>query len=214
MKLLLTAFEPFGGETVNPAQLAVQALPERVDEVELLRCTVPVEFGRAVQVVCAAIEQHQPDAVLCVGQAGGRAAIPPERVAINCDDARIPDNAGAQPVDRPVAADGPAAYFATLPIKAMAAAIRQAGVPAAVSNTAGTYVCNHLMYGVLHHLAQHRPGVRGGFVHLPLTAQQAAAHGPNTPGLPLEQLVAGLTAAVRAIGQTTADLAATEGAEC
>lgn len=214
VKLLITAFEPFGGEAVNPAQLAVEALPDRIGAAQLVKLAVPVEFGRSAAVVCAAIDAHRPDAVLCVGQAGGRAAITPERVAINCDDARIPDNAGAQPVDAPVAADGPAAYFATLPVKAMVAAIRQAGLPAALSNTAGTYVCNHLMYAVLHHLAQRSPQVRAGFLHLPYMTEQTVGKPAGTPGLSLEALVQGLTAAVTAIARNDADLHAAEGAEC
>lgn len=214
MKLLVTAFEPFGGEAVNPAQLAVERLPDHINGAQLIKCTVPVEFDRAAQVVCAAIDAHRPDAVICVGQAGGRAAITPERVAINCDDARIPDNAGFQPVDRPAVPGGPAAYFATLPVKAMTAAIRAAGLPAALSNTAGTYVCNHLMYRVLHHLACTAPAVRGGFIHVPYTDGQAAAHAPGTPGLPLEQIVRGLEAALAAVAAAPAgDCAAPEGAE-
>lgn len=214
MKLLITAFEPFGGEAVNPAQLAVQRLPDRIGAVQLVRLSVPVEFGRSAAVVCEAIDAHRPDAVLCVGQAGGRAAITPERVAINCDDARIPDNAGAQPVDVPVAADGPAAYFATVPVKAMVTAIRAAGLPAALSNTAGTYVCNHLMYGVLHHLARTAPAVRAGFIHLPYMTEQTADKPAGTPALPLEQLVRGLEAAVTAIAENPADCHAAEGTEC
>lgn len=214
MKLLITAFEPFGGEAVNPAQLAADRLPAQIGPVELVRLTLPVEFGRSVELTAAAIARERPDAVLCLGQAGGRDALTPERVAINCDDARIPDNAGAQPVDRPVAADGPAAYFSTLPVKAMTAAIRAVGVPARLSNTAGTYVCNHLMYGVLHLLARRYPGVRGGFLHLPYTQEQAAAQPRPTPGLPLETMVRGLEAAVAAIGANETDRHAAEGAEC
>ena len=214
MKLLITAFEPFGGEAVNPALLAVERLPDQIGPVELVKLTVPVEFGRSAAAVCAAVDAHKPDAVLCVGQAGGRAAITPERVAINCDDAPIPDNAGAQPVDLPVAADGPAAYFATLPVKAMTAAIRAEGLPAALSNTAGTYVCNHLMYGVLHHLAQTAPTVRGGFLHVPYTTEQAAGKAAGTPSLPLQDIVRGLAAAVEAIGQNQTDRRAAEGTDC
>ncbi len=214
MKILVTAFEPFGGETVNPAQLAVQRLPDQIAGARIVKCAVPVEFDRSVQVVTDAVTAHRPDAVLCVGQAGGRAAITPERVAINCDDARIPDNAGAQPIDRPVAADGPAAYFATLPVKAMVAAIRAAGLPGQLSNTAGTYVCNHLMYGLLHHLARNCPGVRGGFVHVPYTTAQTAGKPAGTPGLPLQDIVRGLEACVAAIAhQREGDAAIPEGAE-
>ena len=152
MKLLLTAFDPFGGESVNPALEAIRLVPDEVAGWEIAKLEVPTVFGASVDTVAQAIRRETPDAVLCIGQAGGRCDLTPERVAINIDDARIADNAGNQPIDAPIAKDGPAAYFATLPVKAMAAAIREAGLPASVSNTAGTFVCNHLMYRVLHHL--------------------------------------------------------------
>ena len=155
-------------------------------------------MAAALAPVAEAIEREAPDAVLCLGQAGGRAAITPERVAINVDDARIPDNAGEQPVDRPTVPGGPAAYFATLPVKAMAEAIRAAGVAAEVSNTAGTFVCNHLMYAVLHLLAERYPGVRAGFMHVPFVPEQTGDK-PGQPSMPLADMVRGLTAAVGAI---------------
>ena len=154
MKLLLTAFDPFGGDKINPALEAVKLVKDKVGGVEVIKLEVPTVFGKSVEKVADAIEANQPDAVLCVGQAGGRFDITPERVAINVDDARIPDNEGNQPVDQPVFADGAPAYFATLPIKAMVQSIKEAGLPASVSNTAGTFVCNHLMYGVLYTLAK------------------------------------------------------------
>lgn len=212
MKLLLTAFEPFGGETVNPALEAADRLPGQIGDVELIKLTVPVAFGRSVEVVREAILREAPDAVLSLGQAGGRAALTLERVAINIDDARIPDNLGARPVDEPVVPGGPAAYFATLPIKAMTAAIRAEGVPAAVSNSAGTYVCNHLMYGVLHTLARDLPAARGGFLHLPYLPAQVTDG--RAPSLSLEDMVRGLTAAVAAIPAHPRDLPAAEGREC
>lgn len=199
MKLLLTAFEPFGGETVNAAWEAVNLLPDRLGKVELVKRTVPTEFVRSIETVTAAVEAVCPDAVLCVGQAGGRAALTPERIAVNLRDARIPDNAGFQPSDAPVVPGGPAAYFSTLPVKAMVQAIRAAGVPAELSNTAGLYVCNNLMYGLLHHLALHRPEIRGGFLHVPLIPEQAAARELPTPCLPLEDIARGIREAVSAI---------------
>lgn len=211
MKLLLTAFEPFGGESINPALEAVKRVQSRVGDVEVIRLEVPTVFGRSIETVAAAIRREKPDAVLCVGQAGGRGALTPERVAINIDDARIPDNEGSQPIDRPIAADGPAAYFSTLPVKAMVQAIREAGVPAELSNSAGTFVCNHLLYGVLHILAREYPGVRGGFLHVPFIPQQTAGRPSPVPSLPLEEIVRGLEAAVRAIEANPADIPAAEG---
>ena len=145
MKLLLTGFTPFAGETINPALEAVKHVKPEIAGMEIVKLEVPTVFGESVRLVAEAIEREQPDFVLSVGQAGGRAAVTPERVAINVDDARIPDNVGQQPIDVPIFADGENAYFATLPVKAMAEAIREAGLPSALSNTAGTYVCNPLM---------------------------------------------------------------------
>ena len=206
MKLLLTAFDPFGGASVNPALEAVK-LVGKVDGVDIIKLEVPTVFGRAVEIVTAAIDEHKPDAVLCVGQAGGRPDLTPERVAINVDDARIPDNGGNQPVDIPVVAGGPAAYFSTLPIKAMAAKIREAGLLASVSNSAGTFVCNHLMYGVLHYLAQHCPNVRGGFLHVPFAEGQTE----NAPCLPVTDIARGIEAAISAIAGFGKDIASLEG---
>lgn len=210
MKILLTAFEPFGGEAVNPALEAVNRLPGQLGGVRIARQRIPTVFGESIAVAAAAIGRERPDAVLCVGQAGGRTGLTPERVAINLDDARIPDNAGNQPIDTPVLPGAPPAYFSTLPVKAMAAAIRAAGLPASVSNTAGTFVCNHLMFGVLHTLATRYPGVRGGFLHVPYLPSQAAGH-PGAPSMPLEDIVRGLEAAVAAIAANPTDLSSAEG---
>lgn len=212
MKLLLTAFEPFGGADMNPAQEAVRLVPERIGDVDIVKMDVPVVFGRAIDAVAAAVEREKPDAVLCIGQAGGRAALTPERVAINVDDASIPDNAGAQPIDRPIVPGGPAAYFSTLPVKAMVAAIRQAGLPASLSNTAGTFVCNHLMYGVLHLLATRCPGVRGGFMHVPFAPQQVTDR--PAPAMSVEDIARGITAAVEAIAAHGEDMHTAEGKDC
>ena len=212
MKLLLTAFEPFGGADMNPAQEAVRLVPERIGDVDIVKMDVPVVFGRAIDAVAAAVEREKPDAVLCIGQAGGRAALTPERVAITVDDASIPDNAGAQPIDRPIVPGGPAAYFSTLPVKAMVAAIRQAGLPASLSNTAGTFVCNHLMYGVLHLLATRCPGVRGGFMHVPFAPQQVTDR--PAPAMSVEDIARGITAAVEAIAAHGEDMHTAEGKDC
>lgn len=210
MKLLLTAFDPFGGETINPAQEAVKLVRERVGAVDVVKCYVPTVFGTSIETVTSAIGQHRPDAVLCIGQAGGRADLTPERVAINIEDAVIPDNAGNQPVDVPIFADGKNAYFSTLPVKAMVAAIREAGIPASLSNTAGTFVCNHLMYGVLYTLEKSYPGVRGGFMHVPYIPAQTAGRS-GIPAMPLTEIVRGIEAAIGAIGAYEADLAVSEG---
>ena len=210
MKLLLTAFDPFGGETVNPAQQAVEAVADRVGEVEIVKLVVPTVFGRSIDVVAEAIEKHSPDAVLCIGQAGGRPDLTPERIAINMDDARIPDNEGNRPVDEPIRKDGQAAYFSTLPVKAMVEAIRAAGIPASLSNTAGTFVCNHLMYGVLYTLEKKYPGVRGGFMHVPFLTSQVL-DGRQYPSMSRESIVRGIEAAVRAIGEYDSDVHTPEG---
>lgn len=193
--VLLTGFAPFGGETSNPSWDAVQALDgEMIEGHRVVARWLPVEFGSSLRTLCDAIDELAPVLVICVGQAGGRAQISLERVAINIDDARIPDNTGAQPVDEPIAQDGPAAYFTTLPIKAMLAALRAAGIPAEISQTAGTYVCNHVFYGLMHAL-RNVPAVRGGFVHIPYAPAQAALH-PGAPSLPPPVVSDGLRLAV------------------
>lgn len=211
MKLLLTGFDPFGGEAINPAWEAVKRVSDQVGDVEVVKLMVPTVFYKSIDTVAAAIEKEKPDAVLCIGQAGGRFDLNPERVAINVNDARIPDNEGNQPLDGPVFEDGETAYFATLPIKAMAEEIRKAGVPASVSNTAGTYVCNHLMYGVLYTLANKYPDVRGGFMHVPFITSQVINRKPIAPSLSLEQIVTGIEAAVKAIGENQEDIKTVEG---
>ena len=210
--ILLTGFAPFGGEELNPSWQAVAALDgERISGHRVMARLLPVEFGASLDALRVALEHVRPALVLCVGQAGGRAQLSLERVAINVDDARIPDNAGAAPVDAPIAADGPAAYFATLPIKAMLAALREAGIPAEVSQTAGTYVCNHVFYGLMHALRA-TPGVRGGFVHIPYSPQQAARHA-GAPSLALETVVQALRIALETAIDTAADRRLAAGAE-
>ncbi|GGA26266.1 pyroglutamyl-peptidase I [Paenibacillus physcomitrellae] len=198
-KVLLSGFEPFGGEQINPSYEAVKKLNGKViGDVELIGIQVPTVFGASIAVLTEAIERYQPDVVIAVGQAGGRAQITPERIAINVDDARIPDNKGGQPVDEPVIAGGPAAYWSTLPIKSIVRAIQEAGVPAAVSNTAGTFVCNHLFYGLMDYLQKKSPQSRGGFIHIPFLPEQALNNGQ--PSLSLEAIVLALqTAALESV---------------
>lgn len=213
MKLLLTAFDPFGGETVNPAQEAVKMVSSRVGNVEIIKCVVPTVFGKSIETVAAAIEDCRPDAVLCIGQAGGRADLTPERIAINLDDASIADNEGNRPVDTPIFPDGKPAYFSTLPVKAMVAAIRAAGIPASLSNTAGTFVCNHLMYGVLYTLEKYCPNVQGGFLHVPYIPSQVTG-GRGIPSMSAADIVRGLEAAIAAIGENGRDITVSEGKIC
>jgi pyroglutamyl-peptidase len=209
--ILLTGFAPFGGEAVNPSWEAVARLDgELIDGHRIVARCLPVEFGAALDALRAAIEETSPALVLCVGQAGGRAQLSLERVAINVDDARIPDNAGASPIDAPIVADGPAAYFATLPIKSMLAALREAGIPAEVSQTAGTYVCNHVFYGLMHALRD--SPVRGGFVHIPYAPEQAART-PGAPSLPVDTIVAALRIALATALATSTDRRLAAGAE-
>lgn len=211
MKLLLTGFDPFGGQPINPAIEAVKLVPDRIDNIDIIKLEVPTVFYKSIDIVTAAIEREHPDVVLCVGQAGGRYDITPERACLNVNDARIPDNEGNQPLEGPIFEDGESAYFSTLPIKAMVAAIREAGIPASVSNSAGTFVCNHLMYGVLYTLKKHYPGVRGGFIHVPFIPSQVVNRPVPAPSLELSTIAKGLEAAIQALGAHCTDLLTVEG---
>ncbi|MBW3092994.1 pyroglutamyl-peptidase I [Bifidobacterium sp. 82T10] len=197
--ILVTGFDPFGGESVNPAFEAVKRLPNDIAGVSVVSLEIPTAFTRSARVVEAAIERERPDWVLCVGQAGGRAAITVERVAINLAEASIPDNDGEQPIDAPLRADGDAAYFATLPVKAMVRNINAHGIPAAVSYTAGTYVCNAVMYHVLYLLDRTFPGVKGGFVHVPFATGQGVGKPASTPTMEIATMTRALTYAIEAI---------------
>ena len=197
MNVLLTGFEPFDRETVNPSWEAARALDGWRQGAAVVHARrIPCVFGAALVALDAAIDELQPQLVLAVGQAGGRSEFTPERVAINVDDGRIGDNAGHQPIDQPVVAGAPAAYFSTLPVKAMVRDLRAAGVPAAVSNSAGTFVCNHLFFGLMHRAATRPvPGMRAGFIHVPYLPEQAARL-PGQPSMAMATLVAGLRVAV------------------
>ena len=195
MKILVTAFDPFGGESVNPAQQAVERLEDVIGGHQIRKLIIPTVFGRAAELVIQEMDDLRPDAVVCVGQAGGRKAVTPERIAINVMDANITDNAGVRPQDEPIVPDGPAAYFSTLPIKKMVEEIREAGLAADVSNSAGTFVCNSLLYSVLHHAATNMPETKAVFIHVPFIPQQTEGK-ENVPSMPLEDIVRALTAAV------------------
>ena len=207
--VLLTGFDPFGGDTLNPSWQIARALHRRqVAGHRVQAAQLPTVFGDALKPLYALLAEHRPALAICLGLANGRDALSLERIAINVDDARIADNAGAQPIDTPVVARGPAAYFSTLPIKAMRQAILTAGVPAEVSQTAGTFVCNHVFYGLMHRLATARglSATRGGFIHVPLLPAMGA------PSLPLEQMVEGLRVGIRTALETPQDLRAGAGA--
>jgi pyroglutamyl-peptidase len=189
-RVLLTAFDPFGGETVNPSQEAVRRLlaGPAPDGVELRSVVLPVVFGEAVRGLEAAVAEHEPDLVLCLGEAGGRSAVTPERFAVNLNDAPMPDNAGQQPVDEPVVPDGPVAYSSSLPVAALVDALHAAGIPASKSSTAGNYVCNNVFYGLMHLIATRRPELRGGFVHVPYQTEQVLTKHDTPPSLPVETI--------------------------
>lgn len=206
--ILVTGFDPFGGSAVNPSSEAVHALHGRqIEGHRIVGAELPTQFGLSLQVLRELMEKHRPALVVCTGQAGGRAALSLERVAINVNDARIPDNAGAQPVDTPVVPGGPDAYFSSLPIKAMLAALLDEGIDAEVSQTGGTFVCNHVFYGLMHELA--RPawaGTRGGLIHVPWLPQQ------GQPSMGRDKIVRGLEAAIACALHTHRDLKLQAGA--
>lgn len=216
VKVLLTGFEPFEKEALNPSWEAVRALDGwKTGAATVHARLVPCVFGDAIDVLNRAMDELQPQLVLCIGQAGGRAEFTPERIAINVDDARVPDNNDRQPIDVPVVPGAPAAYFSTLPVKAIVRALRAAGVPASVSNSAGTFVCNHIFYGLMHRIATHATAadggeVRGGFIHIPYLPAQAARF-PGAPSMSLETLVAALRIAVATALAVRHDVAETGG---
>ena len=189
MKALVTGFEPFGGERINASLEAVRRLPTQIGSIEIVTAALPTSYARSLAALEAAIARAQPDLVLCVGQAGDRAALCVERVAVNLQDARIPDNDGAQPVDRPIVPGGPAAYLATLPVRAAVASLRAAELPAEISMSAGTFVCNHVFYGLMHLAAARGHPFRAGFMHVPCLPQQAAG---GASAMALDDIVRGI----------------------
>ena len=194
MKIIVTGFDPFGGETINPSIECVKALPE-IEGVELIRLELPTVFKESAKRLNEVINDVKPDAVLSVGQAGGRAGITMERIAINVDDARIPDNISQQPIDEDIQVEGEAAYFSTLPIKRIVKAIREAGISAEVSNSAGTFVCNHIMYQSLFTATKADKPFKAGFMHIPFIPEQAT----DKPSLPLEESTKALQIAIETI---------------
>ena len=190
-KLLITGFDPFGGGNINPSWEAVKLLPEQIGQYQIHKLAIPTIFGTAAEMIITQAQQLHPNVIISVGLAGGRDAVTPERIAVNIRDARIADNRGFQPSGDRVVEEGPAAYFSTLPVERMAEYIRQVGIPAAVSNTAGTFVCNDVLYTLLHHFDG--TAVRAGFIHVPYLPTQ------GTPNMELADIAKALTAAIEAL---------------
>jgi pyroglutamyl-peptidase len=191
-KVLLTGFEPFGNSSLNPSGEIVKAIKAE----NIVSSVLPVVFGQSAQLLKDLVDHHKPDVVLCLGQAEGRHAMTPERIAINIDDARMADNSGVLISERAIIEGGPDAYFSTLPVKAMVEAMKAAGVPAALSFSAGTFVCNHIFYSLQHHLKA--SAVKSGFMHVPLMDQQRVEFA-GLPTMPLGQMIAGVQAALKVI---------------
>lgn len=198
-RIVVTGFDPFGGEYVNPAFAAVKQLPDVVRGVEIIKVELPTVFRKSGEILCETLRHTLPDAVLCVGQAGGRSAIAVEKVAINLEEARMADNAGNCPQEEAIVPDGPDAYFSTLPVKGMVSRLRAQGIPAFVSYSAGTYVCNDLMYHLMHWIATEFPAVQGGFVHVPYALEQAVDKPNGTPAWPVATIRDALVVALEAI---------------
>lgn len=203
MKLLITGFDPFGGEKINPAWESVKNIGE-IEDVDIIKLQVPTVFKKSSQKLFDKINEIKPDVVICVGQAGGRFDMTVERVAINIEDGRIPDNDGYQPIDTVIFEDGKNAYFSTLPIKAIVENIKNSEIPASVSNTAGTYVCNHLMYSLLYYIDKNSLNIRGGFIHVPYIPMQVLDK-KNTPYMSLEMITKALECAIIAIRDNKCD---------
>lgn len=210
--ILLTGFEPFGGEQSNPSWESVRRLDGQLlsDGSHIVAAQLPCQFGTALAVLKHHIAQSRAEIVICVGQAGGRAELSLERVAINVDDARIPDNAGAQPIDAAIVENGPVGYFSSLPIKAIVQSLHNKGIPAAVSQTAGTYVCNHVFYGLMHLAVKHPTIRRAGFVHIPYLPEQAVAYA-GAPSMSLQMMMEGLLIMLETSLHRGADVSVTGG---
>lgn len=205
MKILVTAFDPFGGETINPAQLAVSMLKDKIAGASIVKLTVPTVFHKSITTVYNEILTENPDVILCIGQAGGRSQITVEKVAINLNDARIADNDGNQPIDTMIYMDGQNAYFSTLPVKAMVSNMKESGIPSSISYTAGTFVCNHLMYGILYHIDKSFQHIRGGFIHVPYIPEQVSSR-VDMPSMSLELISLGIELAITAIVENKEDI--------
>ncbi|MBA4698071.1 MAG: pyroglutamyl-peptidase I [Ruminococcus sp.] len=211
MKILITGFDPFGGASVNPAYEAVKLLPNEIKGADIIKLEIPTVFKKEGEVLEAGIEEYNPDIVICVGQAGGRSGITVEKVAINLMEARIPDNEGRQPVDEPVCSDGENAYFAKLPIKAMVQKMREQGIPARISYTAGTYVCNDVMYRLLYMIEKKYHNMKGGFIHVPYLPEQVIDLPDGIPSMSAEMIAQAIECGVEAALENEGDVKAVMG---
>lgn len=196
MRVLLTGFAPFGGEKVNPSWEAVRLVRAEWEGLEVKKLELPTAFGESLSLLTEAVRELRPDVVLCTGQAGGRDRITVERVAVNIKDAEFPDNRGYQPAGEAIEAAGPAAYFSTVPVKGIVEAVQKEGIPCRISNSAGTFVCNQLLYGILHYGALHAPELRAGFIHVPYLPEQAAGKDKPEPSMTLGEMKRALEAAL------------------
>ncbi|MDU4571334.1 pyroglutamyl-peptidase I [Finegoldia magna] len=210
MKILVSGFDPFGGEKINPAIEAVKLLSDEIKGNEVIKIEIPTVIGKSVDKLKEKIAEVKPDVVISVGQAGGREDITVERVAINVDDCRIKDNEGNQPIDEKIAEDGPDAYLLTLPIKAIVENIKSANIPASVSNTAGTFICNHVAYGMAHLRATEYPNMRTGFIHIPFLPEQVL-NKAHTASMSLDTIVKALEKAIEAVIDNDEDIKVTGG---
>lgn len=191
MRVLITGFDKFGGESINPSSLCVNSLPNVIDNIEIKKITLPTVFKDSSRVLEENIDSFSPNIIICVGQAGGRSKITPERIAINIDDARIPDNIGNSPIDETIRKDGENAYFSTLPIKAIVDELNKNNIPSTISNTAGTFVCNHIMYESLYLTSTKYPNIKAGFIHIPYIEEQVL-NKPNMPYMKKEDIIVSL----------------------
>ncbi len=217
MKILVTGFDPFGGEKINPALETIKRLPDTILGAQIIKLEIPTVVGKSLAKITEAVEKENPDAVLSIGQAGGRSEITVERVGINIDDCRIPDNEGNQPIDEPVVKGGPAAYFVTIPIKAIVENIKAHNIPASISNTAGTFICNHVCYGVAHLAAARTAAgtpMKSGFIHIPFLPEQVIGKPALTPSMSLETITSGITHALEAIVKHDSDIKVSGGKIC
>ena len=217
MKILVTGFDPFGGEKINPALETIKRLPDTILGAQIIKLEIPTVVGKSLAKIKEAVEKENPDVVLSIGQAGGRSEITVERIGINIDDCRIPDNEGNQPIDEPVVKGGPAAYFVTVPIKAIVETIKAHNIPASISNTAGTFICNHVCYGVAHLAAARTAAgkpMKSGFIHIPFLPEQVIGKPALTPSMSLETIVSGITHALEAIVKHGSDIKVSGGKIC
>ena len=212
-KVLLTGFDPFGGEQINPSWEIAKSLEIKNEQIYIQAVQLPCVFDKSLEGLYRAIQQFKPDIVICLGQAGGRSDISIERVAINLNDAAIADNEGNQPIDTEIIPNAPTAYFSTLPCKAILKELKQAGIPSSISLSAGSYVCNHTMYGLLNYLAHNDPNCRGGFIHIPYLPEQGVNH-RNTPTMSKELLEKGIMIAIQTCLNTEQDIFLSDGKIC